>query len=68
MTCIFSYPQKVSGDPIYSITYNGHEIFSVENNAAIEKTGMKLSLGDSYHLNANSQARNIIIDEVFQAL
>ena len=56
---------KVSGDPIYSITYNGHEIFSKENNAAIEKTGLKLSLGDPFTLNANSQARNIIIEKVY---
>ena len=66
-TCSFYYPKKVSGDPIYSIEYNGHEVFSIENNAAIEKTGMELSLGDNYYLNANSKARNIILEEIFDA-
>ena len=65
MTCNFSYPQKVSGDPIYSIAYNGHEIFSIVNNAAIETTGMTLTLGDTYYSDANSQARNIILEEAF---
>ena len=66
-TCNLCYPQKVSGDAIYSIEYNGHEIFSIENNAAIEKPGMELSLGDNYFLDANSKARNIILEEVKDA-
>ena len=66
-TCNLCYPQKVSGDVIYSIKYNGHEVFCMENNAAIEKTGMKLSLGDTNSLNANAIARNIILEEVFDA-
>ena len=56
--------QKVSGDAIYSIEYNGHEVFSIENNDAIEKAGMELSLGDTYYLNANSKARNIILEKI----
>ena len=64
---LFCYPQKVSGDAIYSIEYNGHEVFSIENNAAIEKSGMELSLGDNYYLNANSKARNIILEEILDA-
>ena len=63
-TCNLCYPQKVSGDAIYSIKYNGRQVFCMENNAAVEKTGMKLSLGDGYTHNANAKARNIILEEV----
>ena len=66
-TCSFYYPKKVSGDPIYSIEYNSHEVFSIENNAAIEKSGMELSLGDNYYLNANSKAKSIILEEIDDA-
>ena len=63
-TCNLCYPEKVSGDAIYSIKYNGRQVFCMENNAAVEKTGMKLSLGDGYTHNANAKARNIILEEV----
>ena len=48
--------------------FNGHEVFSVENNAAIEKTGMELTLGDNYYFDANSKARNIILEEFSSTL
>ena len=63
----FFYQQKESGVAIYSIEYNGHEVFSVENNSPIEKTGMELTLGDNYYMDANSKARNIILEEVSDA-
>ena len=66
-TCIFYYPQKDSGDAIYSIEYNGHEVFSIENNDAIEKPGMELSFGDTYFQDANSKARNLILEDVVDA-
>ena len=66
-TCNFFYQQKESGVAIYSIEYNGHEVFSVENNSPIEKTGMELTLGDNYYMDANSKARNIILEEVSDA-
>ena len=67
-TCNFCHPQKESGSAIYSMEFNGHEVFSVENNAPIEKTGMELTLGDNYYFDANSKARNIILEEISDAL
>ena len=65
--CNLCHPQKVSGDAIYSIKYNGREVFCIENDAAIEKTSMKLSLGDASSIDANSIARNIILEEIFDS-
>ena len=65
--CNLCHPQKVSGDAIHSIKYNGREVFCIENDAAIEKTGMELSLGDGYTQDANSIARNIILEEIFDS-
>merc|ERR1739848_101455 len=56
-----------SGDAIYSIEYNGHEVFSIENNDPIEKPGMELSFGDTYFQDANSKARNLILEDVLDA-
>ena len=53
------------GDPRYSISYNGVEVYAVNNWSAQVKTNMNLSLGDPYYSDANSRIKNLIVAEAF---
>ena len=64
---MISYQIKGS-DPLYSLTFNGQQVFSHINYNAQEFTNMYLYLGDQLHTkhgNANSKMRNILMEEAF---
>ena len=48
-------PDPNNADPRYSISYNGVEVYAINNNSAQVKHNMNLSLGDPYHDTANSK-------------